>query len=152
MSPTIGIINPTVVKGGTLSVVGYAMPGYILSLSINGKIINSNATADVNGYYRFNVNTSDLSYGSYVVKVSEIDNKSVKSDDSVGILFTVAQTLPAQTNTGVNGTGISNLSNWSTFLFDYSSTDPNIKKRADLNGDGKVDATDLGIFLRSIKP
>ncbi len=148
LSPTLGLIHPTVRRGDVVGAVGMAIPGYLVGVQIDGKTIAS-GTVDEDGAYKILVPTTGLALGSHTIRVRQVSPSGAQSEYAPQKVFTVTTLFTPQTD--FNQDGVINVQDWSIFLSRWSSTVPSVRLLDDLNGDGKVDVTDLSIFVRTLK-
>jgi len=148
LSPTLGLVHPTVRRGDVVGLVGSALPGYLVGAQIDGKTVAS-ATAADDGSYKILLPTTGLTLGSHTVRVRQVSSTGAQSEYAPQKVFTVTTLFTPQTD--FNQDGIINVQDWSIFLSRWSSSVPSVHMLDDLNGDGKVDVTDLSIFVRTLK-
>ncbi|MDD3531156.1 MAG: hypothetical protein PHV99_00985 [Candidatus Pacebacteria bacterium] len=149
LSPTLGLVRPTVRQNDTVGFIGMAVPGYTVSAQVDGKAVSVTAKADADGAYKILYPTGSLSLGSHTVRVRQTSPSGVASDFAPQKVFTVTTLFTPQTD--FNQDGVINVQDWSIFLSRWSSSNKATQLLDDLNGDGKVDVTDLSIFVRTLK-
>jgi len=147
--PTVGFLQRVISRGQPVIIIGYASPNNSIILEIDN-IIKKEAKVEKDGSYKVAVDTGILEFGTYHVRVKQVDTSQKReSDYSPTNAFVVSHlTLP---KTDLNGDGVVNIKDWSMFLSNWGSKDESRKKIIDLNDDGKVDIADFSIFIRTIK-
>ena len=148
LSPTMGLVYPTVRKGDSVGFIGSAVPGYTVSAQVD-RAAAGTVTAAADGSYKILFPTAALAFGSHTVRVRQTAPSGVRSEYAPQKVFTVSPLFTPQTD--FNQDGVINIQDWSVFLARWSSPIPSIRLLDDLNGDGKVDVTDLSIFVRTLK-
>jgi len=161
--PTIGFKEQSVPKNSTATVIGYSSPKSKVKIEFDeNKIeeavyvkmgLESNAigeaTADENGFYSFDINTTNLDIGDYFIRASQKATDSRVSDFSLITSFRVSGlTLP---KADFNNDNKVNITDWSVFLFRWGSDNQELRNKIDMNGDGNVDIADFSVFLREFK-
>ncbi|MFZ3044157.1 MAG: MBG domain-containing protein [Minisyncoccia bacterium] len=149
LSPTMGLVRPTVRQNDTVGFVGMAVPGFTVRAQVDGTLIPQTALAAADGSYKILFSTGTLSLGSHTVRVQQTSLGGLLSDYTPQKVFTVTNLVTPQTD--FNQDGVINVQDWSIFLSRWSSTNTATRMLDDLNGDGKVDVTDLSIFVRTLK-
>ncbi|MFA6519488.1 MAG: hypothetical protein WCT41_01535 [Candidatus Paceibacterota bacterium] len=149
LSPTLGLVHPTVRQNDVVGFVGMAIPGYSVEAEIDGTSIPTETPVESDGSYKMLLPTGTLALGSHTVRVRQISPIGAKSDYTPQKVFNVTTLLTPQTD--FNQDGVINVQDWSIFLSRFSSSDTAVRILDDLNGDGKVDVTDLSIFVRTLK-
>ena len=149
LSPTLGLIHPTVRRNDVVGFVGMAMPGYTIGAEVDGVRGAGITVAGADGSYKILLPTGALALGSHTVRVRQVSPDETRSEYSPQKVFTVTSLFTPQTD--FNQDGIINVQDWSIFLSRFSATNPAVRMRDDLNGDKKVDVTDLSIFVRTLK-
>ncbi len=149
LSPTLGIVHPTVRTGDVVGFVGAGIPGYVIEAQIDGKTVSSNVNVAPDGSYKIILPTAGLALGSHTARVRQISRSGVLSDYTPQKIFIATSLFTPQTD--FNQDGVVNIQDWSVFISRWSSAYPSIRILNDLNGDGKVDITDISIFIRTLK-
>jgi hypothetical protein len=149
LSPTLGLIQSTITKGGFLGIIGSATPGYKIETEIDGQLISNITNADSNGNYKLLINTANLSFGSHTVRTRQVTPNYTKSDFSPQQAFSITKIFTP--NMDFNNDGVIDIKDWSIFISRWNSTDPRVRILDDLNGDGKVDVQDFSIFVRTLQ-
>lgn len=147
--PTIGISKRLVSRGQPLLVFGNATPDNIVVIEI-GDIIKKEVNAEKDGSYKAAIDTAALEFGTYRIRVKQIDisNRKESGYSPINIFAVSRLTMP---ETDLNGDGLINIKDWSIFLSSWVSEDEGKKKTIDLNEDGKIDISDFSIFIRAIR-
>ena len=151
ISPTIAVDKSEVRHGDNIAIYGQSVPNSIVSISIDSdEEFLVKDTADVNGIYSLDFDTSVLEVGQYNVK-----SKSILGSYTTGfgksITFTVGTKnivteLPKVVIKGdSNGDNSVNLVDFSIVSYWYKRANP--PESADLNSDGKVDLIDFSIMV-----
>ncbi|MBU6141885.1 hypothetical protein KGO95_02045 [Patescibacteria group bacterium] len=146
--PTVGVATSTVTKGDPLQIDGYAAPGSLIQFAIDN-IMSGETRANQDGSYSFATSTVSFAIGSHTIQARQTAASGQVSDLSPAASFTVSS-LPFP-KADLNGDNVINITDWSIFLYRWSSTDPALHSAIDMNGDGKVDITDLSIFLSALR-
>ncbi|MFZ2167662.1 MAG: MBG domain-containing protein [Minisyncoccia bacterium] len=149
LSPTLGLVHPTVRKNDVVGFVGSAVPGYALAVQVDGKTVSTRSVAASDGSYKVLFPTGTLDAGSHTVRLQQVSPAGLRSDFTPQKVFTVTTLFTPQTD--FNQDGVINVQDWSIFLTRWSSPNKAVQLLDDLNGDGKVDVSDLSIFVRTIK-
>ena len=149
LSPTVGFLSGTVSHGNVVSIVGTAVPSYTISAELDGTLLPQTVTADAQGAYRMDYDTSDVAVGNHTVRTRQTSPRGTSSQFSPQRIFTVSNLFVPKTD--FNNDGILNIQDWSVFLSRWVSTDPTQHALDDLNGDGVVDVSDFSIFAHTIK-
>lgn len=149
VSPTIDFINLAVTRGKNAVIIGYATPGNMVKIEIDGKI-KGETKAGEDGGYRFEINTGELEFGLHSGRVKQADKDDGKeSDFSLTRSFIVSRLLSIVAD--FNGDGKIDIRDWSIFLSRWFSKNKEIQKVIDLNSDGKIDIFDFSIFIRNLR-
>jgi len=147
MPPTLGFEKTRIRKGDSLKIKGYATPGNKTEIEIDDKMI-SVVRPNASGFYSLTTTTSGFSFGNHYVQVRQIDESGRISNFSTPGTFQVSQLLVPRAD--LNKDNIVDITDWSVFLFRWSSKDANARLTIDMNNDGKVDVTDFSIFIRTL--
>jgi hypothetical protein len=145
--PTINLLRSVVRSGEQLVVSGYSVPESEIKAEIDGKELSERTTSDDKGYYKLALPTINLGLGRHEVKVKQTAPGGFSSPFSPSLRFNVSDLFV--TGTDLNADGVIDISDWSIFLFRWSS--PEEKPTLDMNGDGKVDISDFSVFIRTVK-
>jgi len=140
LPPTIES-TPSVQRGGIIVIEGSSFPESEVFLFIEPGNIVKNTTADINGIWRLELDTTNLSEGNYTVRAKTILFTGQQSEFSQAVRFNVLEVtcLPADFNCD----GRVNLVDLSIMMFWWEKQD----SVADLNNDGIVNIVDFSILL-----
>lgn len=148
-APSIKTNKVSFTRNELLLVSGYAAPVNTVEALADGKVIGK-TTVESDGQYKLLINTDDLVLGSYKVQARQVDPGSGKTGD-VSETKTVRISSFPFANIDFNQDDQVNISDWSIFLSNWSSSDANTQMRDDLNGDKKINVTDFSVFLVSFQ-
>lgn len=148
-APTIEINKAAFTRNEILFVSGYSAPLNKVELLVDGKVFTGVQTP-IDGRYQIIADTSKMVLGIHTLKTHQTDSQSGKvSDVSEAKIIRVGSF--SFTNIDFNQDNQINISDWSIFLSNWSSSDKNVSIRDDLNGDGKVGISDFSVFLTSFQ-
>jgi len=149
VSPTVSFKKSALFKGDVLKVHGYAGPGHMIELLLDG-LKHEGIKADTSGYWSSDMDITYLPYGEHNVRVRQIspDGGTISSFSPTRI-FKILQLIITEAD--LNGDGVVNIRDWSIFLFRWGSEDMSLRIKNDLNNDGEINVFDFSIFLQSIK-
>lgn len=149
--PTIAVDKKEVKRGDTISIFGQSIPTSEVTISINSeKEFFIKKTADTNGVYLLNFDTSVLEIGQHHTKSkSAIDGEI--TDFTKAISFLVGtKNVKNESSSGdslkgdINNDKKINLVDFSVAAYWYKRADPPVS--VDLNDDNKVDLIDFSIM------
>lgn len=150
IAPTISVDKSEVKKGDPITIFGQSIPNGVVTITINSdQEFFNKTTANTNGVYLFNFDTTVLETGQHSAKSRAASNGAITSFSSA-VGFTVGtknvQTVPtkAAIKGDANNDGRVNLIDFSIEAYWYRRPSP--PSTVDLNKDGKVDLTDLSIM------
>lgn len=151
LPPTISLARNVVSTGSKLIVNGYKWPQGEIRFEIDGiERIDASITYGGDGSYRVEFNTKDLSIGLHNVRVRQTyAGGFTLSDYSFLKNFTVS--VLSVVDADLNKDGRIDISDWSIFLFRWSSPDQALRDTIDFNADEKLDLSDFSIFVRTLK-
>ncbi len=149
VAPTIGLLWLGELQGIPLKAIGYAVPQGDLVVLLDGNPVPGQFSAGSDGKYQITLDTIGMVIGVHTVAVRQKLADGSLSGSSTSKRFVVTNSLIPQSD--LNQDGRVDISDWSIFLFRWSSDDPVIKDLLDMNNDGKVDISDFSIFIRSIR-
>lgn len=149
--PTIAVDKKEVKRGDTISIFGQSVPASEVTISINSEEeFFIKKTADANGVYLLNFDTSVLEIGQHHTKSKSALNGEI-TDFGKTLAFTVGtKNVKAESPTqdvlkgDVNNDKKINLVDFSVAAYWYKRVNP--PASADLNNDGKVDLIDFSIM------
>ncbi len=150
--PTISVDKSEVKQGEIIAVSGQSAPRAEIAIAVNSKkTFFAKVVSGNDGIYFYNLNTSDLDYGTYEVKTqASIGNKLI-SEFSHSIEFIVgkktifekpAAKCPAKAD--FNGDCKVDLIDFSILLYWFGEENP--PPAIDLNTDGKIEIIDFSIL------
>ncbi|MEX2515109.1 MAG: dockerin type I domain-containing protein [Candidatus Paceibacterota bacterium] len=150
LAPTLTTDKREVRRGNNLVIFGQSTPESNISITINSEHqIFANATADDDGIYLYNLDTSLLETGDHLTRSRSIHDEDI-SPFSKSVNFSVGtrDVYRETTETGligdVNEDGNVNLIDFSILAYWYNRPSP--PDIADLKRDGQVDLTDFSIM------
>jgi len=146
-APTIALTHSGVRKGDALIVNGFALPGALVQVVVDGIIAPANTLAREDGFYTVNVSTGDLSLGKHAVQVRQTHGGRV-SDFSLSSSFTLSNIL--RTEVDLNNDGVLNVRDVNIFLSAWISTNKDRRTAVDFNNDGILNLQDVSIFAQSL--
>lgn len=154
VAPTVEINKAVIPFGSDFNIKGAASPNALVNIFIDDKL-RSTIESDDSGNYYFVTSSLSLSLGTHRVKVRQIaqttttvDNGRVSGFSQSKIFKTSTLLIPLA---DLNNDNAVDISDWSIFLFSWGSRDSKIRAKIDLDGNGKINISDLSIFLRLIK-
>ena len=150
ITPTIAVDKSEVKRGDNITIFGQSSPlsQIIISVNSNREFFDS-TTADANGIYLHNFDTSVLKLGQHSTKSKASKNGEISSfSNNVGFIVGTKNVLASPTE-GVlkgdlNGDERVNLIDFSIFAYWYKRSSP--PASIDLNGDGRVDLIDFSVM------
>jgi len=152
--PTIGFLSSPVKKGKDVEIVGYAAPGNTVQLEVNNTSFG-NTIADASGFWSYATTTSNLKIGEHYVRAQQIERDEETNEEKRRSHFSILRAFKVTTlsypRADFNNDNEVNITDWSVFLFRWSSKEINLRDKIDLNNDGKIDIGDFSIFLRAIR-
>ena len=148
-APSITTNKQVLTRNELLLVSGYAAPGNIVEVLADSKVVGK-TNAEGDGLYKTLINTNDLALRNYKVQARQVDSGSGKIGD-VSETKLVRISSFSFAHIDFNQDSKINVSDWSIFLSNWSSSDAGIHMRDDLNGDKKIDISDLSVFLASFQ-
>jgi hypothetical protein len=151
--PTIQLSADSVIAGDPLTVSGGAPPGVKVQLTVTGESGTAgtalkqtfSATSSSSGDWSIDVDTSQLTKGTYALQAVAIEADNSKS----GVSKTATLAVDAAGSGGkcgapdMNADGKVNLVDFSIFLLSWGTTD----SKADFSCDGTVNLSDFSIML-----
>jgi hypothetical protein len=152
LSPTLKATPDPVDPGAQLVLSGFALPGATVSVE-NEKDKSAasrqafSTTADNNGAWSINVNTSNFSNGTYKARVKSDQGGLITSNFSNYVFYGVGQNANRPINADLNRDGKVNLVDFSILLFWWNSNGGTSDPSADINSDSRVNLTDFSILL-----
>lgn len=146
--PTTEVASYLVLPGTPIKIMGYAAPSSVVEIMIDNAI-QGRTVATPSGFYVFATSTAKLSFAEHTIKARFILSDKTQSDFSLERVFRVSFAIPSKTD--IDGDGIVDINDWSTFLSRWESTDKKLRLSIDLDGDGKADISDLSILLNAIR-
>lgn len=149
ISPTVELSQTRVSKGKTAQVVGYAFPGALVRVEIDGRQVGT-ATANPGGDYTVVLQTNALSVGQHTVRVKQVVAENNQESD-YSRLVNLSVSAVTVVNADLNGDGKINVQDWSIFLSRWQTLTGPARIVLDINGDGKVDLADFATFLNALK-
>lgn len=145
--PTMAFEKALITKTDVLKIEGYASPENMVELEVDGEKYQE-IKAGQSGFYNFNLDAASLAYGEHRARVHQIAADGKKSGFSALRVFKISKQSTLKTD--FNNDGKVNISDWSTFLFQWGSDKEESRLKNDMNGDGKTDIFDFSIFLRAM--
>lgn len=152
LAPTLKATPDPVDPGAQLVLSGFALPG--ATVSVENEKDKSPAskqafstTADNNGAWSVNVNTSNFSNGTYKARVKSDQGGIIISNFSNYVFYGVGQNASRPINADLNRDGKVNLVDFSILLFWWNSDGGTSDPSADINSDSRVNLTDFSILL-----
>jgi hypothetical protein len=147
--PTLSLIERLVTKGSVATVSGYASPGSLVKIEIDG-VTKKEERVKSDGHYLITIDTAALELASHRVRAKQVDSILLQASD-----YSPTQTLIVSRLTtpraDLSGDGRIDIQDWSMFMARWTSQEKTQGKTIDFNGDGKVDISDFSIFIRAIK-
>ncbi len=148
-APIIKINKSAFVRKEFLSAFGYAAPSSKVELLVDGKVYADTQATDI-GQYQIFADTNNMPLGIHTLRTRQIDTPS-KTTSDVSEAKIIRMGIFSFSNIDFNQDGQINVSDWSIFLSQWSSSDITIRLADDINGDGKLDASDFSVFLTSFQ-
>ncbi len=148
--PTVTIENQLLSRAEDLRLIGYAAVNTAIEAEIDGILQKGEAPySDKRGFYTMTIPSGWLSVGTHYVRVRQTDLNGKKSYFSAVHAF--KKYLLVAPRADFDGSGKVDISDWSIFLFRWSSEDADLRTTIDLDDNGTVDIFDLSIFLKAIQ-
>ncbi len=150
IAPTIAVDKSEVKQGDNIAIFGQSAPNSEITISVNSdEEFFNKVTADKNGVYLYNFDTSPLTMGQHFTKSKtalngEISSFSKTISFAAGTKTVLAQPTAVAVKGDSNGDKRVNLVDFSISAYWYKRPSP--PASADLNGDGKVDLVDFSIM------
>jgi len=154
ITPTIAVDKSEVKQGDNIAIFGQSVPNGKITISINSdEEFFEKTTADKNGAYLYNLDTTPLDMGQHLTRSKAILNGEDSSFGrtigfSVGIK-TVIKADEKSLRGDLNNDNRVNLVDFSIAAYWYTrpiSADFAVKETENLNGDGKIDLVDFSIM------
>jgi len=155
LAPTIAVDKSEVKRGDTVAIFGQSVPNSDITISVNSdEEFFNKITADQNGAYLYNFDTSVLEAGQHLTKSKaavsgEISSFSQAIRFAVGTKNITAIVEKAKLKGDVNNDGRVNLVDFSIAAYWYKrplSPAFAALEKEKLSGDGKVDLVDFSIM------
>lgn len=152
ISPVITSKTDRINTASSVLVFGKAVPLFVVQAivvkqkdALQQPYIVASTTANGSGDWSLNLNTTNLSKGTYIVKAQTIVPGQGNSQFSPDFLLGVGEKPQGdgKKKADINGDGKVNLADLSIMLFNWRKSAP----AADLNNDGAVNITDFSILL-----
>ena len=150
IAPTIAVDKSEVKRGDNIAIFGQSVPNGEITVAISSEEeFFGKTSADQNGAYLYNFDTTQLDMGQHFTK-SKVAKEGAISSFSKAISFLVgtkniAAELPKVVTKGdMNNDRRVNLVDFSIAAYWYKRSSP--PASVDLNGDGKVDLIDFSIM------
>jgi hypothetical protein len=148
--PTATIENQLLSRTEDLRLTGYAAANTAIEAEIDGILQKGEAPySDKRGLYTMTIPSGWLSVGTHYVRVRQTDLDGKKSDFSATQAF--RKYLLVAPRADFDESGKVDISDWSIFLFRWSSEDAGLRMSVDLDDNGTIDIFDLSIFLKAIQ-
>src|SRR3989344_745725 len=153
IAPTIAVDKSEVKRGDNVAIFGQSVPNGEITVAISSdEEFFGKVTADQNGAYLYNFDTSQLAMGQHFTKSKAAKEGAFSSFGKavsfiVGTKNIVAELHKTPDKGDMNGDGRVNLVDFSIAAYWHKRISP--PASVDLNGDGKVDLIDFSIMAFS---
>lgn len=148
--PTIGIANPRINPGDTITLSGQAVPNATVEIHFNNSELVRTATSGPSGVYSLNFNTSQLRIAEYTVRARSVTGRAplfTQSIFSTSLQLFVGVDGSPTTPSDLNRDGRIDLIDFSILIFWWNSPGGDSDPPADINGNGRVGLEDFSILL-----
>jgi len=153
LAPSLRVQPDPVQPGQTATLSGFTQPNAVVTLeterdrSVASRRVVT-ITADGAGAWTTNLDTSELTAGTYKVRARSVStNPAVSTGFSSYTFFGVGQSAERPTSADLNRDGRVNLTDFSILLFWWNTSGGDSNPPADINADGRVTLTDFSILL-----
>lgn len=147
MSPTLELEKSALNISDFLKIKGYGFGYGKMELEIDGKFVQE-GEADSYGFYALSFPVKSLESGTHYLKIRSRLRTGLASIFSNPVAFKVFELAFPETD--FNQDNKVDISDWSIFLFRWSSQDPGLKQKIDIDKNGKIDIVDFSIFLKAM--
>lgn len=152
IAPTIKVLPDPATSGQPVVVSGFSMPNATITIENEREGTassrrTSSTTADANGSWSLNIDTSGFAKGTYKVRAKAAQAGGLTTNFSNYTLYGLGQSAERQNNADLSRDGKVNLTDFSILLFWWNTNGGTSDPRADINSDGRVTLTDFSIML-----
>jgi len=150
MPPTIQVNNQNITPGTPLIISGQSIPNATIEFHFNNSEIVAETTAESNGRYSYEFNTSQLRIAEYSLKARSVTGLAplfTQSNFSTSLQIFNGVDGRATGPSDLNRDGRVNLTDFSILIFWWGTAGGNSNPPADINGNGRVGLEDFSILL-----
>lgn len=148
--PTVRLTSQNVDPGAVITISGQSVPDAQVELHVDDSNPVVNTTAESNGNWSIQLDTSQLSIAEHILRARSITGTpplTIQSPFSTSLQLFVGVDGQASTPSDLNRDGFVNLIDFSILIFWWQTDGGTSDPPADINGNGRVSLEDFSILL-----